>query len=418
MTRPTSIIRTILDKIQLLLSSAPVRRRVFVIAVGAAVVLLIGYGFLPDAVIVDAAPVSKGMLRISVEEEGRTRVKDRFVVSAPVPGFLRRITIEAGDAVRKGAGVAALEPLRSAVLDPRSRAEAAASVEAARAALSAAEERARAATADAEYARDREARMKKLAEGGFIAKDSYEQAVADAKRTEALRLSADAAVVAAKADLDRARSVLRVSAAGDRSDTRETVVVRSPVSGSVLRLHHESEGVVNAGEPLLEIGDPRSLEVRIEVLSADAVRIRPGMTVLFERWGGDATLQGTVRVVEPAGFTKISSLGVEEQRVLVIVDFTSPAEVWERLGDGYRLDATFVIWEGSDLTQVPASALFRTAEGWAVFVIQNGRARLREVRIGKRNGLQAEVLAGLAEGEVVVTHPDDSIRDGVKVRIR
>lgn len=413
-----AILDRITRKLQFPAMSAPVRRRAFVIAVGAVVVLLIGYGFLPEAVIVDAAPVSKGMLRISVEEEGRTRVKDRFVVSAPVPGFLRRITLEAGDEVRKGDRVAALEPLRSAVLDPRSRAEAAASVEAARAALAAAEERARAATADADYARDREARMKKLAEGGFIAADSYEQARADAKRTEALRLSADAAVVAARADLDRTVSVLKISAAGRGGDSRETVVIRSPVSGSVLRLHHESEGVVSAGEPLLDIGDPRNLEVRVEVLSADAVRIRPGMTVLFERWGGDATLQGKVRVVEPAGFTKISSLGVEEQRVLVIVDFASPVGVWERLGDGYRLDAAFVIWEGSDLLQVQASALFRSGGGWAVFAVQNGRARLREVEIGKRNGLQAEVLSGLTEGEVVVTHPDDMVRDGVKIRIR
>ena len=410
--------KAIFEKLSLSNMSAPVRRRLFVTAVGIVVALLIGYGFIPKPVIVDAVPAMRGTLRVTVEEEGRTRVKDRFVVSAPVPGYLRRITLKVGDLVRKGARVAALEPLRSVVLDPRSRAEAEAAVDAARGALSAVEEQARAATADAEYAREREARMKKLVESGYVAADVYDQTRADAKRTEALRLSADAAVIAAKAELERAESVLRFSAAGGKGDTRETVIVLSPVNGSVLKLHRESEGVVNSGEPLLDLGDPRNLEVRVEVLSADAVKIKPGMTVLFERWGGDAMLEGKVQVVEPAGFTKISSLGVEEQRVLAIVAFTSPIKVWERLGDAYRLDATFVIWEGKAVLQVPASALFRQGEGWAVFAVQNKRARLQDVEIGRRNGLVAEIVQGLSEGTMVIMHPDDTVQDGVRVKVR
>lgn len=411
-------IQAFLAKLNFVKMPAPLRRRVFVIGVGVIVLLLVGYGFLPKAVIVDIAPATRGTFRVTIEEEGRTRVKDRFVVSAPVAGYLRRITLEVGDRVQKGGKVASLAPLGSTVLYPRSRAEAEAAVSASQASYDAAKERALAAAADAAYARERWERMQKLAANGYISKDDRDQAETENKKAEANRLSAEAAVAAAKADLEQALSILRYAAARGGKDTSEDILLRAPVNGTVLKLHRESEGVVNLGEPLLDIGNPRSLEVRADVLSSDAVRIKPGMTVLFERWGGDATLQGRVRVVEPAGFTKVSSLGVEEQRVLVIIDLTSPPEVWERLGDGYRLDATFVVWEGTNVLQVPASALFRKGEGWAVFVVAGRRARMREMEVGRRNGLQAEVLSGIEEGEIVVTHPDDSIRDSVKIKPR
>ncbi len=218
--------------------------------------------------------------------------------------------------------------------------------------------------------------------------------------------------------MERAESTLRYSAAEHSPGNEKAVIVRAPVSGSVLKLHHESEGVVSAGEPLLDIGNPRSLEVKAEVLSTDTVKIKKGTSVVFERWGGDKPLSGVVRVVEPAGFTKVSSLGVEEQRVLVIVDITSPREAWQRLGDGYRLDASFIIWEGDNVLQVPASALFRKGDGWALFVVEHKRARMKAVEIGQRNGLAAEIVKGLAEGEHVIVHPGDTVRDGVRVRAR
>lgn len=397
--------------------NAPTRRRIVVISVGIVVAAAVVYGFLPKPVPVEVAPGARGPLRVTVEEEGRTRVKDRFVVSAPVPGYLRRIALDAGDLVVKGQQLAVLEPLRSTVLDPRSRAEAEAAVASARAALDVAQEKARAAAADADYARERRARLLKLAGGGFVAKDDVDQAEAAAKKADAMQLSADAAVSAAHADLERARSVLGHSAATG-TGTTETVVVRAPVGGSVLKLHHESEGVVNSGEPLLDIGSPRSLEVKAEVLSADAVKLRKGTRVIFERWGGERPLEGRVRVIEPAGFTKVSSLGVEEQRVNVIVELTSPFDLWQRLGDGYRLDATFVLWEGGDVLQVPASALFRRGEGWALFVVANRRATLVDVAVGRRNGLSAEIVSGIAEGTLVVTNPDDRLKDGVRVKVR
>ena len=388
------------------------------IAVGLVVALVIAYGFLPKPIPVDVATAARGPMRVTVEEEGKTRVKDRFVISAPVPGFLRRITLDVGAPVSKGQTVAVLEPLRSTALDPRSRAEAVATVAAAEAALDAAKEKARAATADAEYARERDARMKKLAEGGYISKDDLDQAQAAAKKAEAILLSAEAAVTAAQADRERARSMLRHSGADGDGSPNETVIVRAPVSGKVLSLHRESEGVVNSGDPLLDIGNPSGLEVRVEVLSADAVKIKKGMPVLFERWGGDKPLEGRVQTVEPSGFTKISSLGVEEQRVNVIVDFTSPAGTWPRLGDGYRLDAGFIIWESKDILQVPASALFRFGEGWAVFTVENKRAHQRPVEVGHHNGLAAEIVSGIMEGEVIILHPDDAIHDNSRVRTR
>src|SRR5512147_619403 len=397
---------------------AEVRRRVLVIAVAAVVAVGLVYGFFPKPVDVDVVAAKRGPLRVTVEEEGRTRVKDRFVVSAPVAGYLKRVDLEAGEAVRKGQCVARLEPLRSTVLDPRSRAEAEAAVESAQAALDAAKEKTKAAAADADYCRERNTRMRQLFAGGFISKDDLDQAESDARKADANLLSAEAAAAAAKADEERAESALRYSAAEHMPDGGKTVVVAAPVNGRVLKLHRESEGVVNSGDPLLDIGNPRDLEVKAEVLSADAVKIRKGMPVVLERWGENMPLSGRVRVVEPAGFTKVSSLGVEEQRVLVIVDFTSPADVWQGLGDGYRLDSSFIIWEGKAVLQVPASALFRKGEGWALFVVENNRARMRTVEVGNRNGLVAESVRGIADGEQVITQPDDRLGEGSRVRTK
>ncbi len=394
------------------------RRRMLVIVVIAVVVTAVVYGFMPKPVPVDVAVVKRAAMRVTVDEEGKTRVRDRFVLSAPVAGFLRRIGMKVGDRIEKGGVIAELEPLRSPALDPRSRAEALAAISAAQASFDAARENARAAEAAAVYAKRDHERQKTLFAAGYVARDTLDRAEADARRTEANRLSADAAVIAARADVERARSVLGHSAAEGIADGSRVVAVRAPVSGRLLTLHHESEGVVNAGEPLIDIGDPQQLEVKVEVLSADAVNILPGSTVLFERWGGETPLTGTVRTIEPQAFTKVSSLGVEEQRVLVIADITSVPEEWKRLGDGYRVEASFIIWEGKDVLQVPASALFRKGEEWAVFVIGNNRAQVRRVTVGHRNGLIAEIVAGVNEQEQVIAHPDDMVKEGVRIRPR
>ena len=392
------------------------RRKILIISVILIVAFLLIYGFLPKTQEVDIAVVKRGSLQITIEEEGRTRLKDRYTLSAPTAGYLRRIQLRVGDPVQKGQVVAVLEPLQSQALDPRSRATAHAAVASAEASWKAAMERERVAKADAAYLEQRLERLKALYNKGSIAKDQFDQIHAETQKAESLLLSVGAEVSLARSELERAKITLRNFASVRESGN--IVEVKSPVNGGLFRIYRESEGAVNVGEPLMDLGNSRDLEVRVEVLSSDAVKIQKGTDVLFKRWGKDEPLKGKVRLVEPAGFTKISSLGVEEQRVLVIADITSPPEHWSRLGDGFRMEAHFVIWQGQNVLQIPSSALFRTGNQWSVFVVENGKARKRLVEIGQRNGLAAEIISGLQENESALAYPDDSISEGTKVKQR
>ena len=394
------------------------RRKLFVIIIIAGVVLATVYGFYPKAVDVDLADVTRGPLQVTIEEEGRTRLKDRFVITAPTAGYLERIRAKAGDQVKKGQDVIVLEPLHSPVLDPRSRAEATATITSAEAALNAAIEKESATAADADYMEKRLERLKNLYAKGSIAKDQFDQIEAETKKGWAIQRSAKSAVNVSRSELERSKTLLQNFASDKKTASRNKVYVSSPVSGNIFRIYKESEGAVNIGEPLMEIGNSKSLEIRVEVLSSDAVKIKPGTSVFMKRWGGEGTLTGVVRIVEPAGFTKISSLGVEEQRVLVIADITSPVEMWRSLGDAYRLEAHFVVWEGKDVLQVPAGALFRVGNDWAVFVSEKGRAVKKLVKIGQRNAMAAEIISGLTENEKVIAHPDDTIGDGTRIKPR
>jgi HlyD family secretion protein len=397
---------------------AALRRKLFVIVIVLVVVSATIYGFMPKAVDVDLVDVSRGPLQVTIEEEGRTRLKERFVISAPTAGYMRRIDAKVGDSVRKGQILVTLEPLRSQALDPRSRAEAEATVSAAEASLKAAMEKERAAMADADYLERRLERITNLYAKGSVAKDQFDQAESEAKKARAVQRSAKAAVDVSHAEFERTKTTLQNFPPGGRTEKNDTLNILSPVSGIIFRIYRDSEGAVNVGEPLMDIGDAKNLEVRVEVLSSDAVKIKKGTAVLFKHWGDDGTLTGMVRIVELAGFTKVSSLGVEEQRVLVIADITSPPEIWRVLGDGYRVETYFVVWEGKDILQVPASALFRSGKEWMVFVEDNGKARQRTVEVGQRNGLVAEIISGLKEKEKVIAHPDDSISNGKHIRPR
>ncbi|MDT3708316.1 MAG: HlyD family efflux transporter periplasmic adaptor subunit [Thiobacillus sp.] len=388
------------------------------LATAAVVAAGLAIGFMPRAVPVDVAVVKRGPLAVTVEEEGKTRVTERYQVSAPVAGYLRRIGLEAGDAVKAGQVLAVVEPARAVALDPRTRAQSQAQVSAARATLAAAEEKARAARADAQLAQEERVRTESLRQSNFVSQQALDTARTAETRTRAAEQAAQYTVRVARFDLDTARAAAASTARLQAGSAADVLQVRAPVAAHVLRLQQESEGAVAAGQPLLEIGDPASLEVEVEVLSTHAVKIAPGSKVILDRWGGDQAVEGRVRVVEPSGFTKISALGVEEQRVRVIVDFASPREAWARLGDGYRVEARFVLWEGQDVLQLPTSALFRQGEGWAAFAIDGRRARLTPVEIGQRAGLDTEVLSGLKVGDAVVEHPDETIRDGVRVKPR
>jgi len=391
------------------------RGRITLIILALIIIAALAWGFSPKAVPVETEAAAKGTLAVTVEEEGKTRVRERYVVSAPVAGYARRISLKVGDPVVAGQALAVLEPTRSADLDPRSRVQARARVSGAEAALQAARDQAKGAISSAELARQNLTRTQALSTQKFVSQAAVDQASTEMQRAQAARDAADQAVHVARYDLEAARAALTQAGAVPSGGA---LSVSSPVAGRVLKVNHESEGTVAAGQALIEVGNPDTLEVEVEVLSTSAVKIVPGTKVHLDRWGGDRPLEGRVRVVEPTGFTKISALGVEEQRVRVIVDIVAPRERWPRLGDGYRVEAAFVVWEGTDILTAPTSALFRHGNDWAVFVAEGGRAVQKAVKIGQRNGLRAQVLSGLNAGEAVITHPDDKIAAGVKVKPR
>lgn len=395
----------------------PVKKHPGIIAIALLVIGSLVWGFWPRPVLVEAVNVKRAPLTVTIEEEGRTRVIDRYVISAPIDGVACRVQLDVGDHVEQGEVLLGISPLESQVLDPRTRAQARAQVAAAESALQAAREQARAAAAGEQLAAKEVKRLRPLVEKGMVSRNVFDRALTEAQTTAAAKRSADFAVEVAKYELQAARTVLEYTFDPERQPA-ERVPVRSPITGRILKIAHECEGPVRTGEPLLEVGDPSALEVEVDVLSADAVKIKPGMKVLFERWGGEQLLEGRVRNVEPVGFTKISALGVEEQRVLVISDFTSPVEEWQRLGDGYRVEAKFVIWQDDDVLQVPASSLFRYNNDWALFLVEDGRALRREVKVGQRTGLTAQILSGVEQGEKVINHPSDDVENGVRVDLR
>lgn len=364
-------------------------------------IALLALGFRPQPQLVDGAMVFRGPMARTIEEEGKTRVAQRYLISAPLAGQVRRIQLEAGDEVAAGQVVAVLDAVAAPTLDARRIAEA----------------RARVAAAAARYASAEENRRRELGRAGYLSASEVESIRAEAARSRALQRAADYRIQTLHHELEAARTAL---AYAGRQDPRASgrIELRAPVAGRVLKRYFESSQVVEAGMPILELGDPASLEVEVDVLSADAVRLRPGMPVQFERWGETEPLQGRVRRIEPGGFTKISALGVEEQRVLVIVDFTSPTADWQRLGDAYRVNARFILWAADEVLRVPTSALFRHRQGWAAFVVEDRRARLRPVNIGQQGGAFSEVHDGLTEGSTVIVHPGRDLADGDRVRLR
>ena len=367
------------------------------------------YGWLPKPVLVDIGVVQRGPLDVEVDEDGQTRVRDRFVVSAPITGTLQRIEIDPGAAVAAGDVIARIEPPVASLLDERSRGEAVARL----AAAVARQRGADVAIARAQLARDaaaREAeRSRTLEQRSAIpvsererADDQEQLALRDLAAAEAARAGAVAEVAAAQAQLAERTPPVSL----------RTAAVTSPVAGRVLRVVRDSAGPVTAGAPLLELGDPRAIEVVVDVLSSDAARIAPGMTVALEGWGGDYPLRGVVHRIEPSAFTRISALGVEEQRVKVIAALADPPA---GLGDGFRVEARIFTWRGEAVVVVPASAVFRDRDRWAVYVVQDGRARLRPVALGHRGRLAVEIKGGVAVGAAVILNPSDRISDGVAI---
>ncbi|MDP3718243.1 MAG: efflux RND transporter periplasmic adaptor subunit [Acidobacteriota bacterium] len=384
-----------------------------VLAVGAVVAIALW----PAPVPVDVMPSTRGPLAVTVDDEGETRVRHRYVVSAPLTGRVLRSELEAGDPVVRGTTVVArVRAEAPALMDARSRAEADAAVAVARAALGRAEADLRRATAAVGLARADLRRQRDLGAAQLTTQQAVDAAETNASGAEEAVRAAEFAVAGARSQFDQATARLMtptLEASG------RILTLTAPADGVVLKRLRESESVVAAGEPLLEIGNPAAdLEIVSDLLSTDAVRVKPGAKVRVEQWGGDRVLAATVRRVEPSGFTKISALGVEEQRVNVVMDFDDPAEAWNALGDGYRVEVRIVIWEAADVVKVPTSALVRQGDRWAVFVVDGNRIRRVTVAVGQRNAEEAEIQSGLAAGAQVVVHPNDRVVDEALVEVR
>jgi len=394
------------------------KRIVVWIAIAGAVAVTLAISFRPRAVGVDLALVQPVHLTVTRDEEGQTRVHDVYTLSAPVSGRLQRIESHVGDQVTVSETVLAqIEPGDPSLLDPRSEAQARASIQAAEAARELAVAELRDAEAQQDFARAELTRMQDLAREGSVSRRDLDSAERDYKTGQAGLDTARAALQVRSYELELARAQLVSPLTGARSGPDcGCIPITSPVSGRILQIPDQSERIVHEGEMLMQIGDPHDLEIVTDYLSMDAVQIQPGMRVVIDRWGGDMPLEGQVRLVEPFGFLKVSALGIEEQRVNVIIDFVGGG--WERLGHGYQVETRVVLWEADDVLAVPLTALFRDGDGWAVFLAEDGKARLRHVVTGRRNGVLAEIREGIAAGEEVVLHPSNRVADGVRIASR
>jgi HlyD family secretion protein len=383
------------------------------VAAGAAYVLW------PRPVQVDLAEVTRGPLVVTIDEDGKTRVKERFIVTAPLAGQMLRIDLEEGDPVETGKTLlASIEPVDPTLLDARTRSEAEARVRSAEAAREQAAAEVEEAREAREIAKHEFERIAKLVKTKAVTESEYDRAEHEERlRAQSLR-SAEFARRVAEFELDVAKAALLHTQPDHNQDAGQRMELHSPITGRVLRVLQESATVVTPGLPLLELGDAQDMEIEVDVLSSDAARIRPGARMFLEHWGGEKPLEARVRLVEPSGFTKISSLGVEEQRVNVIADFVSPLTDREGLGDAYRVEARIVVWEKREAMLVPAGCLFRRGQEWAVYVVGNGRAHLTTVQVGRTNGVVTEVHSGLAPAAQIILHPGDKVNEGTWVQRR
>src|SRR5210317_138753 len=380
------------------------------------IVIALAISFMPRPVMVDLVDVQPGPLVVTLDEEGETRVHDFYTLSAPVAGRVQRIDRHVGDPVAANETVLAqIEPGDPSFLDPRSEAQARAAIQAAEAARDLAAAAVKDAQAQYEFARAEYARMQELVKEGSVSKRDLDSAERDYKARHAGLDTSRAALQVRNYELEvaRAQLVSPLETQGPK-EVCDCIPITAPVSGRILQITDRSERVVREGDVLMKIGDPKDLEIVVDYLSMDAVKIEAGQRVIIDNWGGAQPLEGRVRLVEPFGFLKISALGVEEQRVNVIVDFVGK-EGWERLGHGYQVESRVVLWEAGEVLAVPLTALFRDGEDWAVFVEDGGRARLRYVETGQRDGVIAEITDGLESGDRVIAHPSDRVIDGVRI---
>lgn len=384
-----------------------------------AVIALLGWGvFLlvrPAAYSVSTAEVIQGSFVRYIEEEGRTRLLNTYTISAPIQGFLQRVTIDAGDRVEAGDVLFVLEPTPTPGLDVRAREQAREALAAARSRLDAVQAMRERTEADQILAARERERIEQLFAEGLVSESERERAISEDIRATADSRMLQASVESMRHDVESARVILEIADGTRDADEQYRLEVRSPISGVVLRRERCCEGVVMQGQDILELGNMSELEVRVDLLSTDAVRVEEGMSVEFHRWGGEGELKGRVRRIEPSGFTRYSALGIEEQRVSVFISFSSDQSVWQQLGEGYRVEARIEVWRSDDALQIPVSALFRHDNAWHVFTVVDQRAYLQAVEPGQRSGLYQQISRGLEPGQRVITHPAADLSHGDRV---
>jgi HlyD family secretion protein len=387
----------------------------------AAVAVLVALAMKPKPIEVDVGAVLRGIMQFTVDDDGEARVRERYRLFAPLAGRMHRITLDSGDVVKKGDVLVTLDPGAPDLLDPRARAQAEATMRAAAASVTSAQTQLEARSVEADQLRKAFERNRLLHEKGNVADAAFEESESAYLAAKHAREAAASAVEIARFELEQANAaLLRFNATPEEVPSGDAwgFDIRAPIDGVILKIEDESARTVQAGVALLEIGDPQQLEMRIDVLSQDAVGIKPGQAIIVDHWGGAKPLEGRVRRVEPSAYTKVSALGVDEQRVDVLADFVDLPPDGETLADGYSIEARIVIWEKADALQVPAGALFRQSDDWAVYKIDAGHARLTLLKLGRNNGEVAEVLDGLQEGDSVILHPGDRIADNTLVMPR
>ena len=393
-------------------------RTVAIVAALVLVLALLVVLFSPDPQLVDLASAARGDMAVTVSSEGRTRVKQEYQVTAPVGGRLLRVLLKAGDqVVANETLIATIEPPPPQFNDVRSQAENEARVHAAESALAQASVELERARSQLDFAEADVVRYKDLAARGVTPARSMEQYALEADVRRKALVIAQRAVDQKTSELQQIKASLMGPSGEQSAEQQRPIEVRSPITGRVLNVLQESETVVQPGQTILTMGDPKKIEVMLEMLSEDAVKVREGDTATLEGWGG-APLHMRVRRIEPFGYTKISALGIEEQRVHVLLDFTDPPEKWASLGHGFRVVGKVQIWDGKQVLKLPMGALFRDGDRWAVYKVDDGRARLQHVDLGHLNETEAEVLGGVDAGDQVILHPSDRISDGVPVRQR
>jgi HlyD family secretion protein len=406
-------------------AAAPVRprkrpswRRFLPHLVGGLLLVGIIAGLRPRPIEIETATISTGPLTVTVLEEGKTRIRHRYIVSPPLMGYLRRVELRAGDRIEAGKTVlATIQPQPASFLDPRARAETEARLRGAEAAKSQRETQIERAKVSLDLAEKELARTKGLKSSGAVSTKDWENAQ---YQFDAMSRELHTAEFALKvAEFERAQAEAALSQAENpTAETGQPLNILAPVNGFVLNVYEESARIVTAGTQIMEVGDPTDLEAEIELLSSDAVGVQPGAQVSIEQWGGDAPLRGKVALVEPGGYTKVSALGVEEQRVKVRVNFDEEFPPQRTMGDRFRVEARIVTWQGDKVLQIPTGALFRRGGDWMTFLFDHGKAKLTKVEIAHNNGVTAELRSGLAEGQRVLLHPPDGVADGLSVKPR